>query len=121
MIWGSLLLLGCGAGSTTEDTACGRQPPLDYDNFGHAHLDTHCNGCHSSLLPEPDRLGAPLGVDLDTEQGVLDQAERLAVRAVGPEPTMPPGGGPTGDELDHFEEWLDCTLLPQVRDSGESR
>jgi len=119
VIW--VWLLGCGAGGETEDTACGREPPLDYANFGHAHMDTHCTGCHSALLPEGDRLGAPLGVDLDTYDGVLDWAERLAVRAVAPDPSMPPGGGPGDEELDRFQEWLDCTLLPAARDTGVAR
>jgi hypothetical protein len=119
-----LAWVGCGVLSPpVEDTACGRQPPLDWNNFGQGHLDTHCTGCHGSLLAVDDRRGAPIGVDLDSYGGALQWAERLEARSTGSNPTMPPGGGPSPDELVLFEEWLSCTLLPALHgaDSGTSK
>lgn len=109
-IW---LLVACT--STGEDSAtCDREPALDYDNFGSGFLERHCNGCHSSLLPESHREDAPVGVDFDTYGDVLDWAERIEARAVGEDASMPPGGGPTDEEKAMLAEWLECAVFPDV-------
>lgn len=106
-----LLLLGCAlGGADTGDGACARVPPLDWDNFGHGFMTKHCTGCHSSLLPAELREGAPVGVDFDTYQDVLDQSDRILARSVGDAPTMPPGGGPTEEERARLAEWLACEV-----------
>jgi uncharacterized membrane protein len=53
-----------------------------------------------------DRHDAPLGVDFDTYQGVLDHADRIAVR--DGDGTMPPGGGPSEEEHARLAEWIAC-------------
>jgi len=109
-----------GAGSDTavaaqsEAERCDRVPALSYSNFGQQLMDTHCAGCHSSLLPEDLREGAPLGVDLDTYSGVLLWADRIAARSLGDAPTMPPGGGPEDDERARLDEWLACSVAQAV-------
>jgi uncharacterized membrane protein len=99
---------------------CSHTPPLDYQNYGKGFVDKHCVGCHSSLLPESHRMGAPLGVDLDTYQFIIDWADRIEARATGSSPSMPPGGGPSEQELANLAEWLECSVLPNVERMGEA-
>jgi uncharacterized membrane protein len=98
----------------TGPALCDRSPALSWDNFGSTYLGRHCNGCHSSLMPESMRQGAPLGIDFDTYAGLLASADRVAARATGEDPSMPPGGGPSDDEIALFSEWLSCTVLPDA-------
>ncbi len=111
----TLILGGCAPlGASPDDSAaCDRQPPLSYERFGQGVLSKQCTGCHSSYLPEGSRYDAPLGVDFDTYQGVLDWGERILVRTVE-ERTMPLGGGLSEEELALFEEWLVCGVLPDA-------
>ena len=118
-----LLLFACG--EKEEDTAlslCVHDPPLSYENFGKSYMDMHCTGCHGSELPPGHRVGAPLSVNLDSYDLVLDWADRIEARstyAFSDTISMPPGGGPTEDEILLLEEWLYCAVLPQkeIRDS----
>ena len=122
MLW---LILACG--SNEEDSAstlCNHDPPLSYANFGKGYIDFHCIGCHSAELPEGHRVGAPLPVNFNTYDEVLDWAERIqdrGTRLYSDTVTMPPGGGPTSSELDMFEAWLECAVFPQkaLRDQPE--
>lgn len=111
-----LLLLGCGllGADDTAGAACERDPPLTWENFGEALMTRHCTGCHSSLLPESLREGAPMGVDFDTYAGVLAWADRVRARSTGPEPDMPPGGGPSAEEVRLLTEWLDCAVADDL-------
>ena len=117
-----LFIIGCAETQEEPTNAlCVHDPPLTYANFGKAYMDIHCIGCHSVDIPEGHRVGAPIGVDFNTYDDVLDWAERLearATRAYSDSVTMPPGGGPTSEELDLFEEWLYCAVFPQkeIRD-----
>ena len=105
-----LALLGlAGCAPEAEDTAgCAHDPPLTWENFGHAIVTRHCLGCHSALLPEERREGAPAGVDFDTYGDVLAWAERIEARSTGEGASMPPGGGPTAPERELLAEWLSC-------------
>lgn len=107
----ALVLGGCSGGSDTGvvDDAC-REPALSYSNFGEGFMDKHCNGCHSSYMPEGSRGGAPVGVDLDSYPSVMEWLHRIDARATGEAPTMPPGGGPEQVEVDQLEEWLECSV-----------
>jgi len=108
-----LFVLACGEGGDTAAPGdCARQPPLSYDNFGQQFMDTHCSGCHSTLLPETLRNGAPLGVDLDTYAGVVQWVDRVEARTVGEGADMPPGGGPSDEERTLLAEWLQCSVWP---------
>jgi len=118
-----LFLLSCALfSSDTGDTAgCDRSPPLDYDTFGEGVMNKHCTGCHSSYLPEGQRFEAPIGVDLNTYQGVLDYAERVHDRTVEQQ-NMPPGGGLSEEELALIDEWLVCGVyrdLDRLAAEGE--
>ena len=112
-----LLAAPLGCGEPVGDTgpgACDRDPPLSWDTYGATYVGRHCNGCHSSLMPESMRQGAPLGVDFDTYAGVLASADRVAARATGVDPSMPPGGGPSTDEIAMLAEWRTCSVLPEA-------
>ncbi|MEM6926522.1 MAG: hypothetical protein AAF602_06325 [Myxococcota bacterium] len=79
-----------------------------WDTVGHPFVLSWCTGCHGEGVPEGQRAGAPVGVDLDTEALVATFAERIAVRATGTEPDMPPAGGPSDREIEDLEMWLAC-------------
>lgn len=106
--------LSCGDREGDSGFSCDRDPPLTYDNFGRGFLGVHCAGCHSALNPDGHRKGAPAGVDLDTYEGLLNWAYRTEARALGDNPGMPPGGGPGPDELARLEEWLQCSVFPEI-------
>ena len=108
----ALLALAATAGACSVgldlETPCDREAALSYDNFGRWFMNQYCAGCHSSLLPEDMRHGAPMGVDLDTYGGVLEQVEAIAEEVGGEAPSMPPGGGPSDEERALLGEWLQC-------------
>ena len=111
------LIAGCLSEKDDEDSAdpCLRDPPLTWDSWGKGFVEKHCNGCHSSIIPDAHRNNAPKGVDFDTYVGVLTFAERIDARVVELNPTaMPPGGGPTDEELSLLAEWLTCSVYPDV-------
>ena len=110
-------LSACGKSESDSSSAagpdCSRSPPLTWDNYGKGHMDKHCNGCHSVLIPEAQRQGAPAGVDFNTYADVIEWHDRIiarSTRAVLEEPTMPPGGGPSDEELRKVLEWLECEV-----------
>jgi len=112
------LLVACPEADKDEvdsDDPCVHDPPLSYDNWGKGFMEKHCNGCHSSIVPPSHRNNAPPGVDFDTYPGVLAFASRIDERAIllNPSP-MPPGGGPTEEELSLLYEWLTCSVYPDV-------
>lgn len=109
-------LVGCDASDVdTGEIGCERSPALTWDNFGRGKMEQFCNGCHSSIVPPTHRNGAPVGVDFDTYPGVLQHAERIDVRVWADDPAaaMPPGGGPTLEEMRQIREWIQCTVLPE--------
>jgi hypothetical protein len=114
--WALLVFTACG-GPEDTDPLCDRGVPLTYESFGRGFLDTHCNGCHSSIIAPAQRNGAPTGIDFDTYEGVLQFSERLEVRVIAAAVDdddatnpMPPGGGPTAEELAMLHEWLSCDV-----------
>lgn len=110
------LLLAPACAEEEGDPLCDREVPLTYESWGMSFMDTHCNGCHSSITSPAQRRGAPPGVDLDTYGGVLQWVERIDDRVIlaaeEERSQMPPGGGPTAEELDMLHEWLQCQVYP---------
>ena len=83
-------------------------------------MDKHCTGCHSSLLQTHERNDAPVGVDLDTYGLVIAYGARIHARVVEPDQaTMPPGGGPTAEEIEMLNEWLTCEVFPDTEALAE--
>ncbi|MCB9670815.1 MAG: hypothetical protein H6734_15145 [Alphaproteobacteria bacterium] len=109
-----LLLVACDDGEVEEDP-CPTVPALSWENFGKGHLDKHCNGCHSSQILPFQRNEAPVGVDFDTWPLTLQFAERIHVRGMATDFPMPPGGGPSAEELATFDEWMRCEVLPEAQ------
>ncbi len=110
------LLAGCGTDTMVGDDDPLQPPPpgvcetsyLDYQNFGKPFALDWCRGCHSSVVPANMRQKAPMGVNFDTLDDVRHWSERIALRASGTQPTMPPAGGPSEEERTLLVEWLGC-------------
>ena len=111
----TFILSGCGkegaAGGSNPQPApgdCDHWSQPTWENFGEDFVRNYCKGCHSGELEAADRTGAPVGIDFASHDDVLNQMDRFTARASGDNPTMPPGGGPTADELSQLERWLAC-------------
>ncbi len=83
---------------------------VNYANFGDAFLRNWCRGCHASTLSDEARSGAPAGIDFETLDDARMWADRIEARALGSEASMPPAGGPSAEELELLEAWLDAGL-----------
>jgi uncharacterized membrane protein len=81
---------------------------LDYENFGAPFVINWCRGCHSSAVPANMRQKAPKDANFDNVDQVRMWAERIANRATGTSPSMPPAGGPTHEERLLLAEWVAC-------------
>ena len=97
-----------GAVSYIEGRECPSDSYLTWESFGEGFMLDHCTGCHSALLEEGQRAGAPLGVDFNTQALVQDQLDRIYARSADDNTTMPPT-----DTVDTWEraalgEWLAC-------------
>jgi hypothetical protein len=122
------LLTTLAALAATALTACGGPDPeptgstcppdntLTYDNFAAGFMEAYCTRCHSSTLDGPDRHGAPLFHDFDTERGILNVGHHVdEYAAAGPLATntlMPDddGAAPTLEERRQLGQWLACAL-----------
>lgn len=108
-----VLLAGCGLSAEDTDTAAvycdTRDPVLTWDNFGEGFMNQHCTGCHGVQLPESSRVEAPVSVNFDTYADTLQWYDRVVDRTLVTG-GMPPGGGPTEEELARLEEWLSCQV-----------
>ena len=106
------LMMGACGGSTGENTplqqdVC-KTTTASYATVADPFMRTWCTPCHHTELEGPDR---PLGserVNLDTYDLVITHLDRIEARALGDTPTMPPGGGPSAEELAQLELWLEC-------------
>lgn len=81
---------------------------LTWETVGAPFVTTWCTPCHGAALTGVQRSGAPVGIDLDREDQVLDLTERVLARTTGATPTMPPAGGPDADTRARFAAWLAC-------------
>jgi hypothetical protein len=95
--------------------SCNREPPLTYENFGKGLLARHCGSCHSDFVRGAQRGNAPLGVDFNNWDFVLQWADRIEVRTIQ-QGDMPPTGTMVQLEKDRLEEWLQCEVFPALGD-----
>lgn len=115
-----IALLGCASnGELPADPAtdaCATAP--DYAEAD-AFLTTWCTACHGTMVVGAARHGAPVGLNLDSADGVSTWAASAA-GAVG-DGRMPPAGGPTEAERASFVAWVGCDLpgLPPVEASAD--
>lgn len=120
--WPSALLLvaACGTDVRTEGNGSGSNVPevvdpnvcdtsyLDYDNFGAPFVINWCRGCHSSAVPLTMRQKAPADANFDNLDQVRMWSDRIAMKATGTMPNMPPAGGPSAEERSLLAEWIAC-------------
>jgi len=95
--------------SLQSDTDPCEDSPLTWESFGASYVWTWCTPCHSSVLVGEERQEAPLDVDFDTYEDVVDWAARIEARS-GPGGDMPPAGGPDEAERELLVEWVSCGL-----------
>jgi uncharacterized membrane protein len=105
--------------------ACGISPPppdptpsgsgvdctnsvLTYENFGAPFIANWCRGCHSSGLPGNMRQDAPPDSNFDTLAEIHTWSDGIVALAGSDSATMPPAGGPSGDERALLVEWMSC-------------
>jgi hypothetical protein len=121
---GLVLWAGCaGAGVPPVDTsdtapvqetdavACDPAVVGTWETLGEGYVRTWCSPCHAASLSGDARGGAPEGVDFDSLENVRRWAEAIAASAVGVDgaaPRMPPGGGPSSEDVAAFAAWLAC-------------
>ena len=102
-------LAGCSSDDSPDDSAaCPEDSLLTYRNFGDPFMRDWCTGCHSSDLQAGSRANAPPDVNFDSREGVLQWRDRIMVRALGENATMPPTSGPGEEEKVLLDEWLRC-------------
>lgn len=95
-------------GTPGADAAVDPCEALTWDTFGHGFMLDWCVGCHHSALPEGDRAGAPVGVDLDTPEDARAWSARIEARVGADDAPMPPFGGPDDAEIERLRAWLAC-------------
>jgi len=115
----AVVLAACGTELPASDDQPNHEPEqvdpsvcdtsyLDYDNFGAPFVINWCRGCHSDAVPAGMRQKAPLDANFDTLAQVRTWSPKIATRATGTTPNMPPAGGPTQQERQLLAEWLAC-------------
>ncbi len=79
-----VLVAACSGGSPTfTGTECADPDPiagtttLTWDNFGQGFMAKYCTSCHSSLLTNSHRNGAPYLHDFDSLFGVLEVSDHV--------------------------------------------
>ena len=112
-----LLALGCNEyvepGAPTGATC---DPRLSYADDIQPIMTGYCVPCHASTLPYEDRHGAPADHNFDTEEGVLENAEHIALRAgsgiLATNDSMPPKGyaAPSEAQRKTLGRFIACVL-----------
>jgi len=112
---GAIGLLACAQDEQQgSPTGAECDPYLYYELEIAPLMDRYCVSCHAQDLPLSQRHGAPGDHDFDSKQGVLNNAEHVAlVAAGGPlaiNRSMPPGGSkqPSDAERKLLGQWLAC-------------
>jgi|GEM_PF-2486608 len=82
--------------------------PWNYTNVGAPYMRTWCTSCHHIDLPEEERAGASLEVNLDSYSDIILHLDRIQARALSEPATMPPAGGPSDIEKQRLREWIVC-------------
>ena len=97
----------------SEETVTRQLDPCEtttasYETVGEPFMRTWCTPCHHTELDGADRPLGSESVNLDTYALVTQHLDRIEARALGENPTMPPGGGPSEEELERVAFWLEC-------------
>ena len=112
--------LACGEGEQTDTSNQGADTipeavdcsvATNWTTVGAPFIYTWCTPCHSPTLESAaDRQGAYPHVNFGTYEDVITHSERLEAVIFGATATMPPGGGPSADELTAMDAWIECGL-----------
>ena len=81
---------------------------ITWDGWASGFFANYCRSCHS--VTSPDRKGAPVGLDFDTQMHV-DESLTAVWRTVIENETMPIGGGVYPDDLVFLAQYL-CSRKP---------
>lgn len=81
---------------------------LTYETFGAPFAISWCRGCHSSAVPAGMRQRAPIDVNFDTHEDIVNYKSKILELTTGAKPSMPPAGGPSDEERALLAEWLNC-------------
>ena len=105
--------------SDTETPAARQLDPCEttnatYATVGEPFMRTWCTPCHHSELTGDDRPLGSEGVNLDTYELVASHLDRVEARALGENPTMPPAGGPSPEDLERLAFWLECGAVEKL-------
>ena len=96
-------------GNTPEPVDC--SVATNWTTVGAPFVYTWCTPCHSPTLETAeDRQGAYPHVNFGTYEDVIAYADRLEAVIFGATATMPPGGGPSAEELTAMDAWIECGL-----------
>ena len=91
-----------------EGRPCPPDNATTYANTGAPILISWCITCHSSHVPANQRQGAPMGVNLDTAEGISEHLLRIYARAGDDNVTMPPIDSLSADERRRLGDWITC-------------
>ena len=105
-------------------STCPPDNTLTYDSFARGFMETYCTRCHASTLSGPERHGAPLFHDFDTEVGILNVGNHVdQYAAAGPfaiNTLMPPDApAPTEAERRLLGQWLACEGVDTMTGGGD--
>ena len=108
----ALLLALAACGAEEEGTAVDCSVATNWTTVSAPFLYTWCTPCHSpSLETLEDRQGAYQNINFGTYEDVvaLSGAIENVIFEDAANP-MPPGGGPSAEELDAVAEWIACGM-----------
>ena len=106
LVFGSIFA-ACGPGAPVEEGLpdCPEGgTDLTYQTFGQTFFTTHCITCHAAASGVAGASTFPY----ETQAQIQAKIDAIYTRAGGPNPTMPPTGGPTAAERQDLAEWLSC-------------
>lgn len=114
---GVVALFGCGTGETDAETReldpC-ETTTADYTTVGAPFIQTWCTPCHHSELTGTGRPPGSESVNLDSFELVIEHLDRIELRALGDNPSMPPAGGPSEDDLKRLTLWIECGAVESL-------
>ncbi len=93
------------------ELACPTGSWLTYENFGKGFMNRNCTSCHHTDLAEGARAGAPLTVNLDTLDGILNLRNQIlstTTRAPVDTNSMPPVNTVSAGDRRALQEWIAC-------------
>ena len=108
----TLALVACGGtDSATAELAVGcSDSPLTWETAAAPYINNYCRGCHSRDLSTSMRAGAPVNVNFDSKEDLLDSLESVLERIE--ERSMPPIGATDSRSEAAFLTWAYCQIQP---------